>query len=446
MIGRTTPRPRCITLSIAACLAVLAMAPLSAARAQLSEDLDRRLSTMNDSSEGWATIRGPMEGKYPFPDPDPRAPEAPRYKAPDIEPVNAELLELVAESAERQWTGVAVAPDGRVFVCYPRWFTRYEHAVEVLNSDGAGEPYPSLEWQVVLPEDSFRERFLCVQALYVDDENRLWVLDTGAPKFGPIFRPGGAKLVAFNLTTNELVEQIEFDPDSAPDGTYLNDVRVDTTRDMAYITDSGSGAIVVVDLLNRTSWRTLDRHPSTAGVGGFQPVIEGRPLKMAHNGETPVIQADGIALSADGETLFFQAITSPFRYSVPTAVLANRVAAPADRANSVALAQPAPVSDGILMTSDGTLLFTALEHSGIIARLPDGEHRLLVRDARLAWPDSLALGPNGYLYVTTAQIHRGHPFARKGEFEAEPYRVFRFDLAAALEASERVTVRPAGVE
>lgn len=35
----------------------------------------------------------------------------------------------------------------------------------------------------------------------------------------------------------------------------------------------------------------------------------------------------------------------------------------------------------------------------------DGRNEIVVRDPRLAWPDTFAVGPEGALYVTTSQIH-----------------------------------------
>lgn len=400
----------------------------------------------------------PLEGAphrarpdFVFPDPPKHTgPLAARFDAPKVQPHNADLIEVVAESDEFQWTGVAVSKDHRVFVCYPRWFARYNHAVEEIDpATGARTPYPDTEWQVPLAGDDFRQRFICVQALYVDDRDRLWVLDTGAPRFGPIVRPGGAKLVAFDLETNTPVETIIIDADAAPDGTYLNDLRVDTESQIVYITDSGLGALVIVDLKNKTARRVLDRHPSTAAEADFTPVVEGRPLLVVATDEPPVIKADGIALSPDRKTLYWQAISARFTYHADTDTLADARADRRTLADAVRPARFAPITDGILMTPEGHLLFTALEHSAIIARpaqpATPNEHLLLVRDERLAWPDSMALAPDGTLYVTTAQIHRGHPFALPGEFEPQPYRLLRFNLAEALERAEPVGTRPKGL-
>ena len=65
----------------------------------------------------------------------------------------------------------------------------------------------------------------------------------------------------------------------------------DTRRDFAYLTDSGLGGIVVVDLKNDQAWRRLDKHPSVLAES-IVPIVEGRehlraPIKgQSHHGAT----------------------------------------------------------------------------------------------------------------------------------------------------------------
>ena len=76
--------------------------------------------------------------------------------------------------------------------------------------------------------------------MVVDAKNRLWILDTAAPKFAnPLAR--GAKLVAVDLMTNQVVRTIVFSPETVFPSTYVNDVRFDLRKGksgVAYVTDS----------------------------------------------------------------------------------------------------------------------------------------------------------------------------------------------------------------
>jgi hypothetical protein len=65
----------------------------------------------------------------------------------------------------------------------------------------------------------------------------------------------------------------------APPSSYLNDVRFSPDGKWAYITDSGKGAIVVVDLATGQGRRFLDGHPSTQFQKDVTIVIDGRELR-----------------------------------------------------------------------------------------------------------------------------------------------------------------------
>src|SRR5262245_11224225 len=59
-------------------------------------------------------------------------------------PAQSPLVE-VAHST-KQWTGVAVSSDGRVFVSYPRWSDDVPVSVAELAKDGSLRPYPDAAW------------------------------------------------------------------------------------------------------------------------------------------------------------------------------------------------------------------------------------------------------------------------------------------------------------
>src|ERR1700738_2546694 len=54
-------------------------------------------------------------------------------------------LQAVA-SFDHQVTGVTVAPDGRIFVNFPRWSEDTPVSVAELMPDGSTKPYPNEEW------------------------------------------------------------------------------------------------------------------------------------------------------------------------------------------------------------------------------------------------------------------------------------------------------------
>src|SRR5439155_225157 len=72
------------------------------------------------------------------------------------------------------------------------------------------------------------DHWVCVQSVYVDGRDRLWVLDPAAPQLGDVVRGdgGGPKLVEIDLSANTVRRIIRFDKTIAPDRSYLNDGRL----------------------------------------------------------------------------------------------------------------------------------------------------------------------------------------------------------------------------
>ena len=225
-------------------------------------------------------------------------------------------------------TGVTVSKGGRVFANFPRWGDPVSNSVvEIVG--GREVPYPNMAWN--RPGKGIG-RFVCVQSVVVDPQDRLWVVDAAAPKLQDTL-PGGPKLVRIDLRTNRVARVYPLPESVAKPTSYLNDVRFDLTRGKAgyaFVTDSsakGPNAIIVVDLASGEAWRRLNDHPSTKAEPGFVPVVEGQRLMMrkAFGRPTPVtVGADGIAINARRGLLYYCPLIGRRLYSVPISSLVDR--------------------------------------------------------------------------------------------------------------------------
>jgi sugar lactone lactonase YvrE len=350
------------------------------------------------------------------------------------------VAEILAESPT-QITGVAVTRGGRIFVSSPRWHT--EGPMVSLMEVGEGgvlRPYPDAAWNAWTPgaaDAAARagSSFVCVQSVHVDGDGWLWVLDPGSPMLAGVV-PGAPKLVQIDPRSDTVVRVIHFDGAAAPKQSYLNDVRIDTRTRTAYITDSGLGAIVVVDLERGAARRVLADDPRTKAEA--TPIVcEGKPLIFAggsNAGKPLAVHSDGLALSPSGDYLYWQALTGRTLYRAPTAWLRGTDGRPERLAQLVENLGTTVVTDGMEMDRRGVLYFSAIERDAVVARRPDGMLVTVVADARIAWPDSFALRPlpgdgtRDELYFTTAQIHRT-PWFGAAAMPAGGYYVMRTRVA-----------------
>jgi sugar lactone lactonase YvrE len=340
-------------------------------------------------------------------------------------------LEVVATFNGPMPTGVTVANNGRIFVNFPKWGDEVEYTVaEVKN--GQTIPYPNAEINHDTQGDNPAEKLISVQSVVVDPTgNRLWILDTGSIAFGPV-APNGGKLIAVDLATNHIVKKIIFPADVALTKTYLNDVRFDLHRGkegMAFITDSGANAIIVVDLASQKAWRRLTNHPSTVPDLAIAPVVEGKLLEMRLPNQPPSklqVGADGIAISPDGKSLYYCPLISRHLYSVSIDALADPNKKDADVAATIKdLGDKGGAGDGLESDGQGRVYLSNYEHNAIFRRNTDGAIETLVHDPRVLWPDTLSLASDGYLYFTANQIERQPAFNNGRDLRQKPYVLFR---------------------
>lgn len=339
-------------------------------------------------------------------------------------------LRVVAES-DLQWTGVAHQKPGTLYVNFPRWSDRYEMAVGRLDRSGTPEPYPNQQWNEWSPDGphagDWQSRFVAVQSVHADAMGRLWVLDTGN-----VDESAGRHAVVymFHAWKTEPVRTIVLPFDIAPEGSYINDIRLSPDGRHAFISESGLGAIIVIDIFGEQLRRVLADHPSTKGHAEKTPVIDGRPWLVRETGEPLVVHCDGIAVSPDGEWVYYQAISNDQLYRVPAAALSDFGASEDMIAANVEHLGTAPVTDGMIFDPAGNLYFSALEDNAIIYRTPAGAFETLVEGPGISWPDSFAIDHDaGLLYFSTAMIHRTPRFSPDGTWPDEPFRIWSHPLA-----------------
>jgi len=322
-----------------------------------------------------------------------------------------------------QVTGVAVAKDGRVFVNFPRWEKDVPVSVAEVMKDGTLRPYPDAAWNSWsnLRPSSVGDHFVCVQSVTVDPQGFLWVVDPAAPG-NDFVKPGGPKLVKIDLATNTVVKVIAFDEGVAPQGSYMNDVRVSPDGAHAYLTDSGQkGALIVVDVEAGTARRVLDGDPRTQPQPGVVPHVDGHELRRPDH-RIPAFAADGIALDAAGQYLYWQDLVGTTLYRVPTAALLKEGA---DVGAAVETLGTTNVADGLWMDGKGFLFITDPANNAVRMRAPDGTLSTVASDPRLRWPDSLAEGADGAIYVTASHIQDMAQFHEHGSAQKGPWAMFR---------------------
>lgn len=325
-------------------------------------------------------------------------------------------LIAVASSGNVMITNAAVSPDGRLFGNFPRWTSVPTPSVGEATAAGAFTPFPGGDWNEWWPGLPPHERFVCTHGLHADREGNLWVIDDASPHHGPMIE-GGAKLVRIDLGTNRVSRIYALGPDLAPPGAVLSHMRVDAG--FLYVTDSGFGAIVVIDRESGRGHRALQGTRGSRADPTIVPVIHGKPL-VHSDGKVPVIHLSHLELSPDGAWMYFTPLFGPTLWRVQTKYLQNpRLTGDAIAAHVEEVARIPPVT-GITADAAGTLYLSALTEDGVLMLRPDGKLRTLIRDDRISGPNEGSIGPDGYYYFPNSQAPRVN----------RPYEVFKVELAS----------------
>lgn len=325
---------------------------------------------------------------------------------------------------------VAVGPDGRIFMSLHPFYNPTYRVVEV-QKDGSLTPYPNAwlargeEWKG-LKMDS-------ILGLRVDKTGVLWLLDNGLrSKTTP-------QLIGWDTRRNRLHKTIPLPAPVSVASSFLNDLAVDPERGMAYIADPAQGneaALIVVNLRNGLARRVLQGAREVAAEPGVSMSIHGQEVGMG-SGETwkpAAVGINPITLDHEGKWLYFGPMNGTTLYRVETRFLRDMSLDDAQLDPHVEYYGKRPVSDGATVDSAGNVYITDVTHDSIGYVSAKGKYeRILTDPEKLSWPDSLAVGPDGYIYGVSNQLHRSPPLNRGTNTATPPHYLFRFKpLAPAI--------------
>src|SRR5262249_15155312 len=152
-------------------------------------------------------------------------------------------------------TNAAVSPSGRLFGNFPRWTPLPTPSVGEATAEGGFAPFPGGGWNEWRPRLSPHDRVVCTPGLHADRADNLWGLADPSPLHGSMVE-GGDKLVRIVLGTNRVSRVYALGPELAPPGAVLSHMRV--SPGFLYVTDSGFGAILVIDRETGRGHRALE--------------------------------------------------------------------------------------------------------------------------------------------------------------------------------------------
>jgi sugar lactone lactonase YvrE len=139
---------------------------------------------------------------------------------------------------------------------------------------------------------------------------------------------------------------------------------------------------------------------------------------------------NALELSANNETVYFSAFTGRRLYAVSADFLADFATDDGKVSVSVRTLGDICVAGHFVLDAKERLYFMDMEQNAIYRRESGGRIALVVVDPRLIWPDTMAIGPDQCLYVTTSQHDRREEFHSGTDLRQQPYGVYRVFISS----------------
>lgn len=228
-------------------------------------------------------------------------------------------------------------------------------------------------------------------------------------------------------TQNDEVERIYTFDDLDKVRSGLNDVCIDTKRQLAYLSDPGMAVLIVLDLKTGKTRKVLEKTKFTLADPDIILSYQGKEMRNAE-GKPFSSNVNGIALTKDFEYFYFKPINKKELFRIPTKYLADSKLSDDFLATQIETFPNAGVTHGLEADAKGNIFLTNSLDYSIRYLSPDGKIHTLVQDSRLLWPDSFGIGTDGYLYFSCAQLQNEATW-NNGVNKAElPYTIYKVKL------------------
>lgn len=345
----------------------------------------------------------------------------------------------MTEVASLDWlcNALALTSTNRLFVGLPRWpgFEKTPSIAEVMP-DGSLKPFPGGDWNAWEPGKPNDKALVKINTIHIFDDDTLWAIDQGEDAGATGINPG-QKILQFDTRTGKLLRSISLPADVLPAGANLNDLRLDSHH--IYLTDSGLGAIIVVNLQTGASARRLADHPSTKMNPERRPIGEGGHILLMPDGSDHQVHSDPIEISPDGKWLYYQALSGPL-WKVPTKALHDTHVSEKALGELVEFVYDTGPLTGTAIDSAGNLYLAEYDKPRVTVLSPDGTLRVVVEDEKLWNPDAMIISNKRELYIPVPQSARMASNRGPGGVNALqlPFKIYKLKLPAALGTREAV--------